>query len=143
MEGPSASSRRLTTFLACTAAFFLLGATSSKSDKPSITVKASPTVGFAPARIVLTADVTGGRDDYEEFYCASVEWDMGDGNKSEQKADCEPYEPGKSQIKRQYMKDQIFSMGGEFQVQFRLKQKNKVVGSGRTTVRIQSGIRGN
>ena len=83
----------------CTAALAVVGVTASgKDSKPSIAVKAAPAVGFAPMRIVLTADVNGGPDDYEEFYCATVEWDMGDGNKSEQKADCDPYEPGKSLI---------------------------------------------
>lgn len=43
-----------------------------KKDKPSITVKVSPLVGFSPARMVLNADIKGGADDYEEFYCATV-----------------------------------------------------------------------
>src|SRR5262245_10723011 len=77
--------------------------------KPSVSVKASPAVGFAPMRVVLTAELKGGQDDYEEFYCATIEWDitsvngMGDGNKSEQKLECDPYEAGKSEIKRRFV----------------------------------------
>ena len=65
-------------------------------------------MGFAPFRVVLTADVKGGPDDYEQYYCATIEWDMGDGNRAEQSADCDPYEAGKSQIKRRYVREQVF-----------------------------------
>ena len=98
-------------------------------------------IGFAPIRIVLTADVKGGPNDYEQFYCATVEWDMGDGNKSEQAADCEPYEAGKSEIKRRYVRDQVFQYPGDYRVEFRLKQKDKIVGTGRTTIKIRPGLR--
>ena len=123
------------------AAVAALGATpSGKDTKPSIVVKATPTVGFAPMRIVLTADINGGPDDYEQFYCATAEWDMGDGNKSELNTDCDPYEPGKSQIKRRYVKEQVFQIPGDFRVAFNLKQKDKIVASGRTTIRVRPGL---
>jgi hypothetical protein len=138
MSLPHASLRRLILALACTVMIATVGA---KDDKPSISLKASPAVGFAPVRIVLTADLRGGADDYEEFYCATIEWDMGDGNKSEQRADCDPYEPGKSQIKRHFVKDQTFNIPGNFRIQFILKQKDKIVGVGRTTIRVQPGLR--
>ena len=35
----------------------------------------------------------------------------------------------------------IFDTPGEFRVVFKLKQKNKVVGSGTTTVRVRPGVR--
>jgi hypothetical protein len=110
-------------------------------DKPSIEVKSSPSMGFAPFRTVLTVDVKGGPDDFEQYYCASVEWDLGDGTIAEQKLDCDPYEVGKSQIKRRYIREQVFNSPGEFRVMFRLKQKSKVVGTGQTTVRVRPGIR--
>jgi hypothetical protein len=142
MGSRRAALHRLVPVFVCAAALAATGAMSSaKDDRPSITVRATPAVGFSPTRVILTADITGGPDDYEQFYCAAVEWDMGDGNKSEQKADCDPYERGKSQIKRRYVRDQVFRMPGEFRVQFRLKQRDKVVGSGRTTVRIRPGLR--
>ena len=46
-------------------------------------MRASPTIGFSPARMVLTAELKGGADDYEDFYCASVEWEWGDDTRSE------------------------------------------------------------
>jgi hypothetical protein len=138
MSLPHASLRRLILALACTV---MIATVDAKDDKPSISLKASPAVGFAPVRIVLTADLRGGADDYEEFYCATIEWDMGDGNKSEQRPDCDPYEPGKSQIRRHFVKDQTFNIPGNFRIQFILKQKDKIVGVGRTTIRVQPGLR--
>ena len=107
-----------------------------KDNKPTIAIKSAPAMGFAPFRVVLTVDVKGGPDDYEQYYCATAEWDMGDGNKAEQAVDCDPYEAGKSQIKRRYIREQVFDTPGEFRVVFKLKQKNKVVGTGVTTVRV-------
>jgi len=112
-----------------------------KKDKPSIIVKVSPLVGFSPARMVLTADLKGGANDYEEFYCATVEWDWGDDTRSESKTDCEPYEAGKSEIKRHYTIDHTFEVSGDFRVEFRLKQKNKIVARGSTDVKVRPGVR--
>lgn len=121
-----------------------------QSKKPSISVRANPTAGFSPLRVVLTAEIKGGANDYEDFYCASVEWEWGDDTKSETKADCDPYEAGKSEIKRRYVIEHTFrsftDMSAtptgpvQYRVKFLLKQKNKVVGSGHTMVEIRSGI---
>jgi hypothetical protein len=117
-----------------------------KNGRPSISVKANPAMGFAPMRVVVTVDLKGGSDDYAEFYCATVEWDIvaldgkGDGNKSEQRLECDPYEPGKSEIKRRYVREQIFRFPGEYTIRFSLKQKDKVVGGGRTSLRVRGGL---
>jgi hypothetical protein len=127
--------------------------------KPSVSVKASPISGFAPMRAVITAELKGGADDYEEFYCPTVEWDisvtaiasnfdagmprMSDSRpvqKSEQKLDCDPYEAGKSEIKRRFVREHTFRTGGEYTVKFSLKQGNKTVGTNRTTVRVRGGV---
>ena len=139
----SAASRSISSFVLCAGLALPTGAAGDagqKADKPAISIKVSPSMGFAPFRVVLTAEVHGGPDDYEQFYCAAVEWDMGDGNRAEQSADCDPYEAGKSQIKRRYVREQVFDTPGEYHVFLRLKQKNKVVGVGQMTVRVRSGI---
>jgi hypothetical protein len=114
---------------------------SEKKTKPNIAVRASPTVGFSPARVVFTAELKGGADDHEDFYCATVEWEWGDGTRSEARADCEPYEAGKSEIKRRYVTEHMFNTSGDYRVQFRLKQKTRVVGFGSTDVKVRPGIR--
>jgi hypothetical protein len=112
-----------------------------KKAKPSVSVKVTPIIGFSPARIVLTAELRGGADDYEEFYCATVEWDWGDDTRSESKTDCDPYEAGKSEIKRRFTIDHVYNIAGEYRVEFRLKQKNKVVGRGTADVKVRPGVR--
>lgn len=124
--------------LVITAASLLAG---SNKPKPSVSVRANPAVGFAPTRIVLTAELKGGVDDYADYYCPAIEWQWGDDTRAESKADCEPYEAGKSEIKRRYVFDRVFQTPGEYRVEFRLRQKDKVVGLGSTTVRIRPGLR--
>jgi hypothetical protein len=119
----------------------VFAAVQDKKPKPSVVVKVTPAMAFSPARIVLTAELRGGADDYEEFYCATVEWDWGDDTRSESKADCEPYEAGKSEIKRRFTTEHVFNSSGEFRVEFRLKQKNKIVGRGTADVKVRPGIR--
>jgi hypothetical protein len=117
------------------------GAAISDKDKPSITVKASPAIAFSPARIVVTADIKGGPNDYPDFYCAGIEWWWGDGTSSNETKDCDPYEPGKSEIKRHFTTDRVFNLSGDFRVEFRLKKKDKVIAVGSTMVKIRPGVR--
>jgi len=107
--------------------------------KPTISVKASPAVAFSPARVKVTADTNGGPNDYEDFYCASVEWVWGDGTLSNESSDCEPYEAGKSEIKRHFTADRVFNLSGDFRVEFRLKKKDKTIAVGTTMVKIRPG----
>ena len=111
-----------------------------KPKRPKLTVKANPSMGISPARIVASADVDGGPDDFEEFYCAAVEWEWGDGTRSNNSMDCDPYEAGKSTIKRRFTADHVYRTSGEYRVVFRLKRKNKTVASATTSVRIRPGI---
>jgi plastocyanin len=113
----------------------------TKKVKPTVTVKSTPVVGFSPARMVVTAELRGGDDDYQDFYCATVEWDWGDDTRSQAGADCEPYEAGKSAIKRRFTIDHVFNTAGDYRVEFRLKQKDKVVARGTTEVKVRPGIR--
>jgi hypothetical protein len=133
--------RLLSAFAAVMLATAAISAELDKKPKPSVALRASPQVGFSPLRVVLTAELTGGVDDFEDFYCPTIEWYWGDDTKSESKVDCDPYEAGKSEIKRRYTVDHTFNMMGEYRVEFRLKQKNKVVGGARTTIRVRPGIR--
>ena len=116
-------------------------ALAADKSKPTISVKASPSIAFSPARVVVTADIKGGADDYEQFYCASIEWEWGDGTTSNQTADCDPYEAGKSEIKRHFVADRVFETSGDYRVQFRLKRKDKVLGVASTMVKIRPGVR--
>src|SRR4029079_10515386 len=80
-------------------------------DRPKITLKAQTVISMSPSKVTLRAELVGGANDYEEFYCPTIEWDWGDGTQSEQTADCEPYQAGKSEIKRRFVVDHVFRAG--------------------------------
>ena len=127
--------------LGCAAALAasLSAAGPEKVSRPSLSLKASPAVGFAPVRMVFTAELKGG--DPADLYCPAIEWNWGDDTKSETRTDCEPFEPGKSEIKRRYVIAHSFDDPGAWKVELRLKQKNKVVASGSTTVTVRPGLK--
>jgi hypothetical protein len=109
--------------------------------KPSLTLKASPTIVFSPARVVVTAELKGGADDSAELYCPSLEWDWGDGTRSEAGTDCEPYEAGKSTIQRRYTTSHTYNLAGNYRVQLRLKRGSKTVLGGHVSVQVKPGLR--
>jgi hypothetical protein len=118
----------------------VLGAPQRDGDqKPSLSLRATPPVGFSPLRVRLAVDVSGGSDDYADFYCASVEWDWGDGTSSESSSDCDPYEAGKSTIRRRFTTEHVYRTQGNYRIFFRLKQKNKIVGAVSANVQVRAG----
>ena len=110
-----------------------------ENPRTRITLNARPPLGTSPQRVVLTAELVGGADDFEEYYCPSIEWDWGDDTRSESTTDCEPYEAGKSQIRRRYTVEHIFRRPGAFKVYFRLKRRDKAVGNQSVNVQIRPG----
>ena len=108
--------------------------------RPKITLKAQPLIAMAPARVVLTAELVGGDDDFEDFYCPAIEWEWGDGTKSESSTDCAPYEPGKSEIKRRFTVEHVFR-AGVYRVMFKLKRRDKGVGFATVNIQVRPGLR--
>jgi hypothetical protein len=109
--------------------------------RPRLTLRAQPTVGVSPARVVLTAEFAGGANDFEEYYCAAVEWEWGDDTRSESTTDCEPYEEGKSEIKRRFVVQHVFERAGSYKIYIRLKKRSKVVAAATANVQIRPGAR--
>ncbi len=106
--------------------------------RPKLSVRSSPAMAFAPAMVTLTAELKDGDDDFAEYYCATIEWDWDDGTRSESSDDCEPYEAGTSEIKRRYSIQHKYNIGGIYNVQVRLKQRDKSVAIARTRITIRS-----
>ena len=96
-----------------------------EAKRPKISVRAQPPVGVAPFRVVLTGELQGGADDFEEYYCPTVEWAWGDDTTSESTLDCEPYEAGKSQIKRRFTVEHHVSTRRRFQGLLSLEAKRQ------------------
>lgn len=113
----------------------------SEDKKPSLSLRATPPVGFSPLRVRVVVDVRGGADDYAEFYCPGLEWDWGDGTVSESSEDCEPYQEGKSTIKRRFTGEHVYRQSGPFRLMFRLKQRAKVIAASSTNVQVRAGVR--
>ena len=113
-----------------------------EGKRPKVVLRAQPPVGVAPFRVVLTGELQGGADDFEEYYCPTIEWAWGDDTTSESTLDCEPYEAGKSQIKRRFTVEHLFRREGVFKVYFHLKRKDKLLGSASVTIQVQPGVRG-
>jgi len=111
----------------------------AEARKPTLSLRVTPPMGFTPLRVRAAAEVRDGSDDYADFYCATVEWDWGDGTISENTGDCNPYEAGKSTIQRRFSADHIYREGGAYRIVFRLKQKSKQVGNATTNVTVRSG----
>jgi hypothetical protein len=111
----------------------------TEAKRPQITLRATPASGMVPVRVVGIAELKGGSDDFEEYYCPTIEWNWDDGTVSESSNDCEPYEAGKSLIKRKYTVTHPYKQGGHYRITFKLKQKQKVVGGANTVVQLLGG----
>jgi hypothetical protein len=113
----------------------------SENRRPKLVLRGRPEVAITPARVVFTAELTGGADDFEEYYCPTVEWDWGDDTRSESTVDCQPYEEGKSQIRRRFTVEHTFKRAGVYRVFFRLKRRDRAVGTATTNITVRPGAR--
>jgi hypothetical protein len=109
--------------------------------KPSLSLKATPPISFSPAKVRVAAEVRGGADDYQDYYCPTVEWDWGDGTISENTEDCDPYEAGKTTIRRRFTAEHVYRMSGNYKVIFKLKRKDKTLGATSVSVQVRPGLR--
>ena len=125
------------------AVMWVPAATAAQDDRPELILRARPQVAFAGTEISFTGVLRGGPDDYEDFYCVSAEWDWDDETKSESIFDCEPYEPGVSEIRRRFSRRHTFDLGGRYEVRLTLKRRDDVVQLVRTSVVIQGRSPGN
>ena len=107
--------------------------------KPSLSLKVTPPLGFSPLKVRAVVEARGGADDSVDFYCAGTEWDWGDGTVSENSSDCDPYQAGKSVIRRHFSGDHVFRQPGGHKIVFRLKQKTKVIASATATIQVRAG----
>lgn len=143
--------RTIGTTVLCVAALSLAGtlpapaqsedktAERKESKRPSLALKATPGTGMVPIRVSATAEFKGGDDDYQEYYCPTIEWNWGDGTVSEEAKDCDPYEAGVSQIRRRFTQSHNYKRSGAFRIVFRLKHRERVITSQTTVVRLLGG----
>lgn len=114
--------------------------TPKDSGKVTATLRATPTMAFAPARITLTAQLKNVSATDADLYCPTVEWDWGDGTVSEASNDCEPFQPNKSEIQRSFVTQHVYKTGGEYVVKLSLKKSERVVAMATASLNISRAV---
>ena len=140
MQKPTQLRRRITIFSTALILVFTLTSVATlfgQDDDAELRLRATPRVAFAPADVLFVGQIRGGPDDNEELYCLEIEWDWGDDTTSEQTLDCDPYEPGVSEIRRRFSVRHTYDYGGRYEVRLHLKQGDDVVISGRTRIEVR------
>ena len=95
-------------------------------------------MAFSPVGIIAIAELSGGEDS-EDFYCLAIEWDWGDGSKSYQDSDCEPYEPG-MKIERRFTSEHYYPRAGSYHIRAALKAQDRVVATNAFRLMVRQGI---
>src|SRR5512135_2925454 len=109
-----------------------------KLKRPNFELRVSPRFSFSPAELVFTAELTGG-DDTEEYYCPEIEWEWGDGGKSVQEADCDPW-TATTPIQRRFTANHTYQFAGLYRVKITLRKSNKDLMSQTVAITIRAGL---
>lgn len=109
-----------------------------KGKKPALEIRPSPRFAFSPANIFFTAELKGG-DDVEELYCPEIEWEWGDGGKSVQEADCDPW-TASSRIERRFTSNHTFQFAGLYRVTVTLRKSGKSILSQSVQITVRAGL---
>lgn len=107
-----------------------------RDGKPKLAMRAAPRFAFAPASVLLTAELVGG-EGIEDLYCPALEWSWGDGETSTQEADCAPFGP-EAVLERSFSARHAYREGGAFQVRLALKRAGRTVAATTALVTIRS-----
>ena len=102
--------------------------------KPRLEVRTNYRVALGPVQVMAVAELVGGHD-LEEFYCAGLEWDWGDGNRSFRESDCDPFEPG-MELDRFFSARHVYVSPGLYPVRVRLLRSDEVIAVAGTNVRV-------
>jgi hypothetical protein len=73
------------------------------------------------------------------MYCPEVEWEWGDGGKSVQESDCEPWAAG-SKIDRRFTAHHSYPRAGLYPVRVRLSKSGKLIASQTLQVTVRAGV---
>jgi hypothetical protein len=109
-----------------------------KGKRPGLELRATPRYAFSPAEIFFTAELKGG-DDVEQLYCPEVEWEWGDGGKSVQEADCDPW-TDTSKMDRRFTAHHTFQFAGLYRAKVTLRKSGKDIMSQTVQVTIRAGL---
>lgn len=111
-----------------------------KGRKPRLDLRLSPRVAFTPVSVYVTAELNGG-DDLEDFYCPALEWEWGDGARSEYEADCAPFE-SKEAFERRFFARHEYRRAGEYHVKLTLRRSQRAIAAATANIRVHSSVGG-
>lgn len=109
-----------------------------KGKKPGLELRYAPRFTFSPARIMITAELKGG-DEVEELYCPEIEWEFGDGDRSVQEADCDPW-TADTTIERRFTAHHTFQFAGIYTVRVTLRKSGKSITSQTVQITVRAGL---
>jgi PKD domain len=131
---------RLLAVLVMTAVPALLAEDKKASAKrPGLDLRATPRMAFSPADIFFTAELKGGDDNHEDLYCPEVTWEWGDGGKSVEESDCEPYTES-AKIERRFTAHHTYPRAAVYSVKVTLRKSGKSVAAQTVQVTVRPGL---
>jgi hypothetical protein len=110
-----------------------------KTKKPGLDLRATPRMAFSPADIFFTAELKGGDDDHEELYCPEVTWEWGDGGKSVEESDCDPYTEG-VKIERRFTAHHTYGRAAVYSIKITLRKSGRTVAAQTVQVTVRPGL---
>ena len=94
-------------------------------------------MAFPPVSVLVIAQLVGG-DEHEDFYCPDVDWEFGDGSRSAQQSDCEPFTEGMT-LERHFMARHAYLRPGDYEVKVTLRRASRALAVATTRVTVHSG----
>jgi hypothetical protein len=109
-----------------------------KARRPKLDLRATPRMAFSPTVAFFTAELQGGDESNEDYYCPEVVWDWDDGGRSARGADCPAYEPG-AQLERRFTAEHAYPRAGIYTVKVTLLRSGKPLAVASATVNVRPG----
>jgi hypothetical protein len=122
--------------LAALAAPHARAADPREARRPVLRLRATPGVSFAPANVLLIAELVGG-EAVEEFYCPEIVWDFDDGRRSTSQSECEPFAADRP-LERRFLVRQSYARAGQYRPTVTLRRADGVVARAAATVLVPS-----
>ncbi len=111
-------------------------ASGDKDKGVTLSLRATPRVSPAPARVLFTASLEGGAD--VDVYCATLEWEWGDGTKTSQEGECPAFVPGETPVERFYEVEHTYTKQARPVVRLRLLKEGKPLAQARVNIVVGS-----
>jgi hypothetical protein len=109
----------------------------SRGRRPRLDIRLSPRVAFSPVSVSVVAELNGG-DDLEEYYCPTLDWEWGDGGRSEYEADCAPFDAkdAKEAFERRFFARHDYRTAGEYSVKLTLRRSQRAIAAATTNITV-------